>query len=182
MAQKKKQVKTKGVSDSRESHGYLAPKPTEHEEAEILHSIEQYQKTPEHLKHDYEASKRIHYKEARAAEQISNLPKDQQPKAERKYFDYSDVKSPEPRENSVAHRTFLHLKKLGKEGVSKEDFTGYNLLTEQEKQLPKAEREKVQAHKVNKRGWGNAWANIRPLRGKARIDRLTRKVFYTEGE
>lgn len=179
---KRKQVTTKGVSDSRESHGYIAPKPSEQEQEQILHGVEHYQQTPQRLKQDYEASKRIHYKEVRDSERISNLPKDEKPKYERQYFDYSNVKSTEPRENSVAHRTFLHLKKVGKEGVSKEEFIGYNLLTEEEKHLPQREREKVQAHKINKRGWGNAWGNIRPLRGKARIDKMTRKIFYTEGE
>ena len=181
---KKKQIKTSGSPDSRESHAsssYLAPKPSEHEQEQILQSIESYQKTPERLKREYEELKKIHSQEVRQAERISGLERDEYPTPERKYFEYTRVKSPEPREGTISHRTYIQLKKAGKEGISKDEFTGYNLLSDKERQLPKASREKIQRQKVNQRGWGNPWGNIRPLRGKARIDRMTRKIFFSEG-
>jgi len=166
---KPSQTHSTGQPETRDTghpHGYTAGSPPHEEFEQIAESIHQWQKRPEKIEAEHRQDKEI-YRKAQA------LGSEEKP-----YWQYTKVKSTAPRVNSITGRTFDVLK--SRKSISMDEFTGHSLLTEDQKKLDKSTREKLQNELVNKRGWGNAWGNIRPLssRGLARYDNHTRTIHY----
>jgi len=151
-----------------------SPGVSEKELSDVMESAKQYYSTPERLSREEQelrAQKKQFKKEIREEEGI--------PEGEKCYYTYEHVKSAEPKGDNITSRTYQQLK--ARKEIPFDEFTGESLLTDKEKQLAEKEKIQIRKQKVNNRGWGNPWGNLRPLtkRKLASYDRANRTVKFT---